>query len=55
MLVLRRRRLAVEEKELGSHQADAFGARLDSGGCLGRLADIADDFHAMPVQSTAGS
>ena len=49
LLVLGRRRRALEEEELRSQQADAFGARVHGERGLGGLADVRDDLDAVAV------
>ena len=49
LLVLARRLVPAEEQELGAHQPDALGTRLDGGGRLARAIDVGDDLDAVAV------
>ncbi len=49
MLVLRGRRIPVEEEKLRSHQSDALSAGLDRSRGFGCFADVANDFDPMPI------
>ncbi len=57
LLVLGRRRVALEKEKLGAQQADAFGAGFHGRGGFGGFADVGHDFDAMAVgrASRAGS